>query len=172
MKSLAGLLHPIVERRRFGILGASLQFRFPVYKIYKQELGTDTYYPETSMTPYYQLFQKERHLPTPVFSGKYACFRDDTSQRCPSSTGPWGWRGCWKCQGLCAQSGGGLLRQRRHNRAGDHFLRVFGKLKTPEIERGINSEFSDSIFQYFKQVGAPESVRKLQGSMHFFVERP
>ena len=71
MKSLAGLLHPIVERRRFGILGASLQFPFPVYKIYKKELGTDTYYPETSMTPYYQLFQKERHLPTPVFSGKY-----------------------------------------------------------------------------------------------------
>lgn len=64
--------------------------------------------------------------------------------------------------------------QRRHYRAGDHFLRVFfwQALKTPEIERGINSEFRDSIFQYFKQVGAPESVRQWQGPMHFLSKGP
>ena len=144
--------------------GASLQFRFTVYKISKKnlertrttlKLAYDTIWD----TYHFQLFQKEGHLPTPDFSGTETIRH---TQRCPSSTGPEAEEAAENARAFAhkvAEATGPTKTQG----AGDHFLRVFGKLKTPEIERGIDSEFRDSIFQYFKQVGAPKSVRKLQG---------
>lgn len=49
------------------------------------------------------------------------------------------------------------------------FLGFFGKLKTPEIEREINSEFRDSIFQTSWSTRICETMARVNA---FFVERP